>query len=162
LRNAATAHAFARDRARIFEWQRAVRRDVHKALEDHFKKPVGPADADVLGLDPAREFEVHTARFAMRVGPDGQLLSQAILGLLQTTPKDDERPAGEIPIEGGCTVIADLGTRRFRYIIRKNARSESRRDAQRAYAAIRGGGSAYWGAGDEPFAALHGAAGGGH
>jgi hypothetical protein len=157
FRDAATALAFTRERKKIFDWQRLVRRDVHKALLEHFAThPQGASDARVLGLDPARDFEVHSARFAMRVGPDGQLLSQAIVGLLQA---DKDRLIDGVPFEGGSTVIADLAAKQIRYIIRKNVASAERFAQQRDYAAslaMRGGECAYFQPDTaEPFAALH-------
>jgi hypothetical protein len=157
LRHAADAYAVIRDRAKIFEWQRKVRLDMHAWLNDHFKNHGrGENDARVLGLNPGHGFEVHSARFAMRVGPDGQVLSQAIVGLLQ---RDANRSIGRLAFEGGSTVIADLATRQIRYIIRKNALSEVRFEQQKGYAkeaVMRGRASTYFGpSDDEPFAALH-------
>ncbi len=115
----------------------------------------------MLGLSPSLSFEVHSVRFAIRVGPDGQMLSQAIISVLQD---DAQRSVGEIPFEGGCTIIADLSNRQVKYIIRKNVTSETRLDQQRTYArqaAMRGERSAYFrGDAKEPFAALHLAKGG--
>jgi hypothetical protein len=161
FRRAADELALTRDRAKIFHWQREVRRDAHDALEQHFKTKVGQGDAHALGLNPAKGFEVHTTRFALRVGPDGQLLSQAIVALLQ---EDHTRPLGNANFESGATVIADLAAQKVRYVIRKSAGSKQRFEQQRDYALAverESGGSTYFRAGtDEPFAALHDPKGG--
>lgn len=161
VRAAATADAFSRDRRAIFFRQREVRRDLHKAMTTHFAKSKhGHADASFLGLNPAMPFEVHTARFAMRAGPDGRMQSQAIFGLLQ---RDPSRKVGGDPFEGGSTVIADLARKEVSFVIRKNVTSESRRERQRAYAAAAAttAGGTYFGVHShaEPFAALHKPAG---
>lgn len=153
----ADAHAFITDREKLFHLQRSVRGIIHRSLAEHFKTKLGPADACILGLDPTYGFEVHTARFASRVGPDGQLLTQAIIVLLQ---EDRKRKLGEDDFEGGCTIIADLSTQTVRYIIRKSITSNSRFDRQKEFALAidrEGDRQAYFRAGgkDEPFAALH-------
>lgn len=159
FRDAANANAFTVDREEIFHLQRAVRRQIHDALKTHFNdNPKGFEDACILGLNPSTGFEVHTARFAMRVSPDGQLLTHAIIGLLQ---EDRKRPVGAANFEGGCVIIADLSTSEIRYVIRKSVASQARLDRQRAFALAtdrNGDDQVYFRPDpkkDEPFAALH-------
>jgi Subtilase family len=159
FRTSAYKHAFTADRKTIFHLQRAVRSRIHKSIADHFQSGAsGSDDARTLGLDCSHGFEVHAARFAARVGPDGQLLSQMIITLLQEEHRH-RLPDGNF--EGGCTVVADLSTQTVRYIIRKSFTSQSRFERQRqfALAADRSGDRlTYFRAGgqkDEPFAALH-------
>jgi hypothetical protein len=159
FRKDADAHTFATDRETIFHLQREARRNIHDAIADHFEKTkMSPSDARILGLDPSYGFEVHTARFATRVGPDGQLLTQAIMMLLQ---EDRKRTLGGLNFEGGCAIIADLTSQAVRYIIRKSIRSKSRFAQQKEFALAacrRGDSHPYFradGKNDEPFAALH-------
>ncbi len=160
FREMADEHAFSADRDIIFHHQRSVRGKIHESLQKHFREAkAGADDACILGLDPTYGFEVHTARFATRVGPDGQLLKQMIIVLLQ---EDRKRPLSDgSSFEGGCTIIADLSSQTVRYIIRKSINSESRFEQQKGFSlalARRGDSEAYFradGKKDEPFAALH-------
>jgi hypothetical protein len=73
-----TAGAGPRDRT--FHLQRAARRGLHRWLKDHFASgPDGRLDAAFFGLDGSQPFEVHTVRFADRIGPDGDLDSQILI-----------------------------------------------------------------------------------
>lgn len=163
LRAFANAEALDRrgdERAIAFQRQRAARAQIHTMLSQHIRSgATGKADARFLGLNPDLPFEVHTARFAMRVAPDGRLQSQAILGFLQ---RDPLRRADNTPFEGGSTVLADLSTRQVQYVIRKNIMSDSRLAAQRRFAARAARDrSTYFRADDaEPFAGLHRSKGG--
>jgi subtilisin family serine protease len=156
----ADAHAFTTDREVIFHRQRAVRGKIHDSIDKHFRKTkVGADDACILGLDPGYGFEVHTARLATRVGPDGQLLTQMIIVLLQ---EDRKRPLGYGSFfEGGCTIIADLSSQTVRYIVRKSISSGDRFKRQKDFSLAlsrQGDRMAYFradGKNDEPFAALH-------
>lgn len=158
FRSDADEHAFTTDREMIFHLERAIRRKMHDALEKHFKNAItGRDDASTLGLDPDNGFEVHTARFATRVGPDGQLLRQAIIVLLQ---RDSKRTLGDNKFEGGCTIIADLSSQTVRYIIRKSITSDTRFARQKKFdleIERSGDRRAYFRTttNDEPFAALH-------
>jgi hypothetical protein len=154
FRDEADAHALTRDREKIFHLERAVRAKIHDALKKHFTTDDGRSDALILGLDSKKSFEVHAARFATRVGPDGQLLTQAIITLLQ---EDHERQVFGENFEGGCTIIADLSTQTVRYIIRKSIISQTRFDRQKEFTLAGGrfGDRMAYFKVDEPFAALH-------
>jgi subtilisin family serine protease/quinol monooxygenase YgiN len=152
-----------------FQVSRAMRAAMHEWLARHFEQgTAGEADARFLGLSPGRdgtyEFEVHALRVANRVGPDGDLLRQMVLEVLQEReePVDPADPAGEkIVVEGGCTIIADLQRLAVDYCIRKNVASKNRLARQREFANELGVTSlyaTYFGAGSplgEPVAALH-------
>ncbi len=151
-------NAWTTDRETIFHRLRSVRNGLHNSLKGHLKETdAGRNDARILGLDPEIGFEVHTIRFATRIGPDGQHLSQAIITLLQEVHKQKlvvDR------FEGGCTIVADLSSRTIRYIIRKSVTSKTRFNRQREFALAvsrSGDRQPYFRAGakDEPFAALH-------
>jgi hypothetical protein len=95
-------------------------------------------------------FEVHTLRLAERVTPDGNLLRQFLIGIVQTR-KDGFR--------GGCTLIIDADTYDLRYAIKKSVWSESRQrreDDYRAYVAGSSNYATFFGeSSNEPFALLH-------
>ena len=153
-------------RERTFRLQYELRRGLHQWLARHFAShPDGPGDAAFLGVDPARTFEVHTGRFALRPSPDGYIDPQFLVGILQERqiPIDPQRPAaGTMPFEGGCTIVADLRRLAIRYCIRKSAASANREQRQQAFARTLDESShaTYFGVsgplGDaEPFAAIH-------
>ncbi len=129
-------------RERVFHLQRELRRELHEWLRDHFRTHAdGLKDARFLGLDPdpKRSFEVHTARFALRPTPDGDIDTQVLIGITQetTVPLDPKVPdSPRIPFEGGCTLVGDLRRLKIRYCIRKNVRSTTRQDRQREFAAL--------------------------
>ena len=148
-------------RERLFHLERKMRRDIHGWMKEHFGSGRdGRDDARFLGVDPDLAFEVHTARFAMRMAPDGGVDPQIILSLLQEAivPVDSERPDGPtVPFEGGSTMIADLLDCNFRYCIRKNLSSDARRKRQQEFAEFQMEfpRATYFGRAREPFAALH-------
>ena len=148
-------------RERLFQLERAMRRDLHGWLKEHFTTaPEGTSDAHFLGMDPQRPFEVHTARFALRSSPDGDVDPQIIVGLLQekTESVDPSNPAaGTLAFEGGSSIVADLLRCNIRYCIRKNLSSQTRLDRQRQFAELQSNSAraTYFGAANEPFAALH-------
>jgi len=115
-----------------------MRAALHEWLANHLKnEPEGQADAQFLGLNPNAPFEVHSARFASRASPDGDVARQLLVGLLQETtqPVDPKDPKGpKMKFEGGCTIIADLRTLRLRYCIRKSLESPSRIASQQEFA----------------------------
>ena len=152
-------------RADVFLQQRNLRRQLHAWLERHFRRGTGGAqDAEFLGLDRTTPFEVHSARFALRAGPDGDVDPQLIVSLLQETsvPLDPSDPSGPtMPFEGGCTIVADLRRLTIRYCIRKRLTNAARLERQQraALAARQSPRATYLDAErlerQEPFAALH-------
>jgi hypothetical protein len=171
LRDHAHRQHYARSREQIFHQEREVRRALHERLEEHFHSgPAGKLDAAFLGLEvPGQPFEVHSAHFASRIGPDGDLLSQVILQITQETDDAVGDPGGPMRFEGGSTVVADLQEPRIAYCIRKPVGSTGRRARQMeflerfAHTPLR---ATYFGAGSlddahEPFALLHRGAFGG-
>ncbi len=128
-------------REQIFHLSRDVRRAMHGWLSDHFaerhRRGGDDADAHFLGIDRAQPFEVHSARVANRVGPDGNLLRQIVLEVHQDwrPPSDLRLPGGgRQGIEGGATIVADLDQLTIQYCVRKRVDSRSRLDRQRAFA----------------------------
>ena len=113
-------------REQIFQATRDMRKILHGWLIEHFANGAHPEDAFFLGIDPTRRFEVHFLRVANRVRPDGNLLRQLMIGILQeaVVPLDPADPAGPtMVVEGGCTIIANLQTLTIDYCIRKNAKN---------------------------------------
>ncbi len=166
LRDHALLHVHARSREEVFYLARAMRLDMHDWLEDHFAASgTSGQDAEFLGLDPkVGSFEIHSLRVANRVSPDGDLLRQVIIEILQDkeVAVHPEDPNGEkTVVEGGCTVVADLQRLRINYCIRKNLASKGRLARQQQYVARFGSGSlhaTYFGndaALREPVASLH-------
>jgi len=139
LRDPGVDHFYAQTRAEIFQLERGMRLGLHAWLKKHFASgDVGHSDAELLGIDHTRPgFEVHMARVAYRSRPDGGILPQLLIGLLQRTtrPVDPKSPNGPtMSFEGGSTIIADLREQRVRYCIRKRLNSESRLHAQQNFA----------------------------
>ncbi|HYU16320.1 MAG TPA: S8 family serine peptidase, partial [Candidatus Acidoferrum sp.] len=145
LRVKAQAHLEETGREALFYAARGLRRGLHDDLVALLQGPTREADGECLGLEPPAgagkfEFEVHAARFANRIGPDGQRVGQCVIELLQDRPLDDAGPGGE-RFQGGTTVIVELGGgpcgARVRYLIRKRLASETRRARQRDYRGLR-------------------------
>ena len=156
----------ARSREEIFHASRALRGRLHGRLARHFKSgSEGAQDALFLGLDgPDHPFEVHSVHFARRVGPDGDVLLQAILQITQRlqVPRGHD-PTRQMSFEGGCTLIANLRQPGVAYCVRKPVGSVTRRARQQEFLDRFGAGTlrrTYLGATDpadvrEPFAMLH-------
>jgi hypothetical protein len=94
-----------------------------------------PEFAVELGLDPAKKFEVHELRRAMRVGPDGRHVPQVVVALTQSkVVKEDQR--ADTPryfFRGGSTLIVDLSIPAVKYRIVKNINSDRRQDRTAAF-----------------------------
>ena len=150
-------------REKVFHLHRATRRDLHDWLKEHFATHAeGRSDAAFLGINAARGFEVHTARFALRPGPDGDIDAQLLVGILQETtiPADPNVPGSQpMSFEGGSTIIGDLRRLKIRYCVRKNVGSATRQARQQAFMAtgLESPRTTYFGAAEtlEPFAAMH-------
>jgi hypothetical protein len=139
LRRVSGKTLFAKSRAEIFFRERKLRLELHATLKKYFRKRGAAelADARFLGIDPAKSFEVHTARIAYRTRLDGGISPQLLIGLLQATkkPVDAGDPSGPtMDFEGGCAIVADLYKGEMRYCIRKDLTGSTRLDSQRAFA----------------------------
>ncbi len=161
MRTFADQQLYTQSREQVFYLAREARRSIHAWLQEHLDKSAdGPSDGAYLGLDvvPGKKtsFEVRSARIANRIGPDGNLLPEIVLELLQQR-KIPDLPA---PFWGGCTIVADLRSSSIRYCIRKDARSTTRAKRQAAFLAGESRLSlrdTYFGSVDlgEPFAMIH-------
>ncbi len=139
LRRVSGKMLFAKSREEIFFRERNLRRELHDALVKYFRKGgvTEMADATFLGIDPARKFEIHTARVAFRPRPDGGISPQLLIGLLQSAkkPVDASDPTGPtMDFEGGCVIVADLYKGQMRYCIRKDPAGQTRLARQREFA----------------------------
>jgi hypothetical protein len=162
LRNYSVENIYTDSREAAFKLEREMRSKIHDWLKEHFKSDNGAQDAEYMGLDRKIPFEVRTARIAYRSNPDGGMVPQLLVGVLQETsvPVNADAPNGpKMAFVVGCTVVADLRTSKIRYCIRKPAGSKSRMDRQREFAAEAGRNlrATYFGSEThaEPFAALH-------
>jgi len=116
-----------------------------------------------VGKDGLPKFQVASLAAIERVGPDGDVINQVLLSLVQT--RDLRTVDGEpMKFRGGCTLLIDLDTLQIRYAISKpitGPAAERRLERQRKYLEEGEGASlaaAYFGPeadGDEPFALLH-------
>jgi hypothetical protein len=120
---------YLRDRRDLFRKTRQVR----VALQDELKGAFAaePALAEALGLDPARKtFEVHELRRATRSTPDGELIPQVIVSLLQTQAVRADASSGTPAhtFRGGSTLLVDLVAADVKYCVVKRVRSSGRRE----------------------------------
>jgi hypothetical protein len=160
----AQSHGDLTERRTLFDLQRMVRKKIHNWLDNYFQKG-GRADAEYMGLDPNKKFEVHTSRFALRAKPDGGVVPQLLVTVLQAdnVPTDGTDPNGPSMIfEGGSSLVADLRRQVVKYCIRKNLKSKNRLALQQGFcmAQITNARSTYVNTNPdnparEPFALLH-------
>jgi hypothetical protein len=120
-----------------------------------------------MGLDlrPGHAtFEVRSLQFTRKASPAGPGVPQGLLSIVQTRAEaGGGRGAGSFLFRGGCTIVVDLRSGDIDYVIRKNARSDARLEAERAFRVSSRAGLAgtYFGAVDETdpsrlLAQLHG------
>ena len=163
LRDFGHRQLYAGSREKLFRQARDMRIELHSRLEHHFRTSLDAArDRDFLGLSPQPDdpFEVHSLHFSRRVGPQGQLLLQAIV---QITQEDRNRKEPPARFEGGSTVVVDLEKREIAYCIRKSITSNTRLRRQHEFSqqfALASARTTYFGTPDidelpEPFALLH-------
>lgn len=131
----AQSHGDVTERQTLFELQRSVRRKIHNWLDAYFKQG-GRSDAEYMGLDPGKKFEVHAARFALRTKPDEGVVPQLLVTVLQAdeVPADASDPNGpQMVFEGGSSLVADLRRRVVKYCVRKNLKSKTRLAQQQGF-----------------------------
>jgi hypothetical protein len=137
---------YAASRRKLFSESARARKKLHDSLQNHLRaeveakqqqqlqldeKSTKPNDCEFLGLAVPETgelvFEIESLHFAGRTGPDGDLLLQAIVQIIQEGQIDGQ------PMEGGCTVIVDLKNADIAYCIRKPISSRSRQALQKEY-----------------------------
>ncbi len=121
------------DRRQLFEVTREHRRQLHEQLAAAFKAV--PEFAAELGLDPARRFEVHELRRAMRVGPDGRHVPQLVVALTQSqvVKRDAATGTPRHIFRSGATLVVDLSRPQVKYRILKNVKSTKRQERTAAF-----------------------------
>jgi hypothetical protein len=163
LREHLDAWNLSADRREIYGYMRNIREFLHGWFA-RLRDDVNPRDLEGLtglaltaespwsierGRDGLPKFEVHAARPARRVGPDGQLTQSLIVEFTQQragfrSPDQQElADRGQLPSDvtpdfvfrGGGTVVLDLETALPRYFIRKSILSEERLSRQREFLA---------------------------
>jgi hypothetical protein len=130
LKRYADSCFYIKDRRQLFTVTRQQRALLHAQLVKAFVS--APEFAHEVGLDPALPFEVHALRRALRVGPDGSHIPQAIVALTQSQVIDDPE-AGEHLFRGGSTIVVDLSQPAVKYRIFKNINSADRRARTAAF-----------------------------
>jgi hypothetical protein len=149
LRDFADEFRYLADRRRIFDRTEHIGAELHKrilAVNDRERQAFGDAAGlafapGLPGLRPGSggvpSFQVHSLRPARRVGPDGDMLNQLILSIIQTrdVPLDPARgrAGGTMKFRGGSTLILDLDTLRLRYAVRKDIADDERLARERAH-----------------------------
>jgi hypothetical protein len=133
LERYANACLYLEDRAERFAQARARRVALRRQLRAAFRAV--PTFATELGIDPARSFEVHDLRPAMRTSPDGRHTPQVIVALTQSTTIAEDRATGtpRYTFRGGSTLIVDLTVLEIKYRIVKNIDSASRQARTAAF-----------------------------
>jgi hypothetical protein len=164
---------YLKNRREIWEQTRSIRKKVHTAIANEVRKAklleklTGLALAQNLIQAPENVrvhrdglpvFVVQAFRQARRVRDDGRALNQAFITILQ---KEILEHVGELhTIRCGSTLVIDLEEMKVSYVIRKGLGDKDRlmriikfkeADDTASLAAT------YFGASDEPFAALHNA-----
>jgi hypothetical protein len=108
----------------------------------------------LVGRDdsPGLPFEIHSVRPVLRVGPDKQLLTDALIEVTQKLPGYfdmtldevlssnrgnsnilENEPKPDFWYRGGCTIIMDTNTGGIRYCIAKDINDRERYDRQRTF-----------------------------
>jgi hypothetical protein len=134
-----------------------------RSLDDEQRNVLG----ENMGLDlrPGHAtFEVRSLQFTRKASPAGPGVPQGLLSIVQARAETGgERGAGSFLFRGGCTIVVDLRSGDIDYVVRKNARSDARLEAERAFRVRSRAGLAgtYFGAVDETdpsrlLAQLHG------
>ena len=185
MRRLADQQGYTSERERLYDQQRAACTFLH----DQVFAQVTPNMVAELGLDVTRllcdgkpVLEVHSARRAHRVGPDGQTLNDVVIEVTQRRPAYFDTklqaqvdaslgdPAGDLGavhppdfwFRGGTTLLVDLDSGAVRYAIYKDIWSAARLARQRDFLSEQTDNSLramYFGSlkdsKQEPFAFLH-------
>jgi len=176
LRGLMPEFRYCQSRRELFEMIREKRTKLHEMIRSNWEYVPGLESLTGLVFTPGTKlsglrldrdkvprFQVSALAAIERVGPDGDVVNQVLLSLIQT--RDLRTGDGlSMKFRGGCTLLIDLDTQRVRYAITKPIRGESaerRLERQREFLSGADDPSlagAYFGAdadAGEPFALLH-------
>lgn len=150
FRNEAGRFMYFKDREHIHIETERIGRDLNKWIKSEggkalrqFSKDAGiqfEMGLDGLRSDPATgvpKFQIYALRPARRVGPDGGVLNQLIISIVQTRDIKIQSPNGKkqikLPFRGGCTLILDLDTMQLLSAITKDIADEARLERFKEY-----------------------------
>jgi len=124
----------------LFNLSRKIRQNLHGKMKDYIMD-LPSKDRDSLargiGLDLSGEqpgFEVHTVALASRQGPDGRMIEQFVVTLVQRKSMTPPDGGEKIDVWSGSTVLLERSTRSVRYIVRKNANKPERLEGAVSFA----------------------------
>ncbi len=170
LSNQEKLWGFSRSRAAVFEGMKQIRAKLHGYMVQGLS-----ADPDVFKrIDPTLLFEVHSLRPCVRIGLDGESISQWVIEITQKReeyldgparaagePLDPSRP--HFTFRGGSTWVVDAETGLVQYVVEKRIGSKARLERHRNYLNEVAGqslranyfGALGYGGQSEPFAVMH-------
>jgi hypothetical protein len=160
---------YLKERQEIWKELEAIRDDVHGIISRHVDKATAMQHLTGLALhgyqlasgvklnrEGEPKFDVHSFREARREREDGRVLNQAFITLLQTQQVEFENE--KFSFRCGSTLVLDLNESRVSYVIRKGLNDTQRMRRTREFKeseSLSSLAATYFGAQDEPFAALH-------
>lgn len=127
-------------REQIFKLSRDVRIKLHTKMTAYIAGLPEEERADLakqIGLDLSGDkprFEVHTVALAERQGPDGRMIQQFVVTLVQLRKVTSVGGGETVELWSGSTVLLERSDRSVRYIIRKSAHNQERVDENVAFA----------------------------
>lgn len=150
FRNEAGRFMHFKDREHIHIETERIGRDLNKWIKSEGSKALKQFSKDAgiqfeMGLDGLRsdpatgvpKFQIYALRPARRVGPDGGVLNQLIISIVQTRDIKIPSPNGKkqikLPFRGGCTLILDLDTMQLLSAITKDIADEARLERFKQY-----------------------------
>jgi hypothetical protein len=159
-----------KDRKDIWNEAHNIRADVHDTISQYVDKASAMQDLTGLALhefkptlgvkltpDGDPRFQVYALREARRQREDGRVLNQAFVTLLQRQRVEFE--GKRLSLLCGCTLVLDLDDSRVSYVIRKGLHDVQRMRRTTKFLENNGSSASlattYFGAQEEPFAALH-------
>lgn len=142
LRDVVDRSKYLKTREESFEETLSIREKLHQRIIDdfddseEFKRLTGLVLSKNEEMWPETNgeplFEVESFRAAQRVGPDDQMLNQAIVSITQK--RTVQTASGQSYLfRGGCTLILDLNDMRLRYCISKGIDDKKRMERQAGF-----------------------------
>ncbi len=129
LKRYAEACFYIKTRRALFETTRDYRLQLHNTLRD-VVFPSNPRLATDLGLDPHKDFEVHSLRRSIRLSSDGRHVPHIVAALAQSRRFKVEGSPDWHVFRGGSTLIVDLEKEEVSYVIVKKIDSKTKIDGR--------------------------------